>query len=79
MEDRPPLFLGLQIDEVFRVEETRGIGSVIGPPHLTGTLPDFRKRTEEDSRLVCHPDALGWSGAWSKRSANPEGTFIQVR
>ena len=37
VEDRPPLLLGLQVDEVFGVEEAGGVGAVVGPPHLADT------------------------------------------
>ena len=34
MEDRPPLLLRLQIDEVFGVEEAGRVGAVVGPADL---------------------------------------------
>ena len=36
VEDRPPLFLRFEIDEVFRIEEARGVRSVVRPSHLAG-------------------------------------------
>ena len=42
MEHGTPLFLGLQIDEVFRVEEAGRIGAVIGPSHLADHLRSLR-------------------------------------
>ena len=38
VKDGPPLFLGLQVDEVFGVEEARGVGSVVRPPDLARAL-----------------------------------------
>ncbi len=34
VEDRPPLFFGLKIDEVFGIEEAGRIRAVIGASHL---------------------------------------------
>ncbi len=40
-EDGTPLFLGLEIDEIFGVEEARGVGAVVGPAHLAGGHGDL--------------------------------------
>ena len=44
VEGRPPLFFLLQVDEVFGVEKSRRIGSVIRPANLAGALRHLRKR-----------------------------------
>ena len=37
VEHRPPLFLGLQIDEIFGVEKAGGVGAVVGTADLRTT------------------------------------------
>ena len=43
VENRPPLFLLFEIDKVFRIEEARGVGSVVGSSHLARRHRDLRK------------------------------------
>ena len=45
VKDRPPLRLRLEIDEVFRVPESAGVGSVIGTSDLRDDLDHFRETT----------------------------------
>ena len=79
MEDGPPLFLGFQVHEVFRVEEAGRIRSVIRTPHLAGALRHFGKRTQQYAGLIREPDPFARPGAGGKSAAHPERTFIQVR
>ena len=39
----PPLVVRLQVDEVFGVEEARGVGAVVRPSHLRDHLGDLGK------------------------------------
>ncbi len=41
VEDGAPLFLGLEVDEVFGVEEAGGVGAVVGAAGLADDLGDF--------------------------------------
>ena len=70
---------GLQIDEVFRVEEAGRVGAVVRAAHLADHLRHFRKRSEDDARLVHHARALGRTGAGRERAARPDCAFIQMR
>ncbi len=72
------MFLGLEVDEIFGIEETSGVSPVVGPSHLTGCYSHLRKRSEQDSRLVGEPDAFAWSGAGCKRATHPNNAFIKV-
>ena len=79
MKDGPPLFLGLQVHEVFGVEEAGGVGAVVGTPDLAGALRHFGKRAEHDARLVGDADAFAGAGAGRESAAHPERAFIQMR
>ena len=79
VEDRTPLLFRFQIDEEFGVEKAGGIGAVVGTADLAGALRDFGKRAEHDARLVRDANALVGAGAGSKRAANPERAFVEVR
>ena len=79
MEDRPPFFLRLQIDEVLGVEEARRVGAVVRTADLAGHDSDLGKRGEKDSHLVRHADAFGRAGAGRKRAAHPDRAFVEMR
>ena len=44
VEDRPPLILRLQVDEIFRVEKAGRVHAVVRPAHLADHVRDFRER-----------------------------------
>ena len=52
MKGRPPLFLGLQVDEVFGIEEAGRVGPVIRTPRLTGALGNFGKGAKQMPGLI---------------------------
>jgi hypothetical protein len=79
MEDRTPLFLGLQIDVVFGVEESGPVGAVVGTANLIDHVGDFRKAGHDQASLLEIRQALIGAGGRSKRAAHPERSFIQVR
>ena len=79
LEHRPPLLLGLQIDEVFGIEEAGGIGAIVGTAHLRDHLRDLRKSCQNDARLVHQTRAFGRSGAGRQGAARPDGAFIEMR
>jgi hypothetical protein len=79
-EDRAPLLLRLQVDEVFGVEEAGGVGAVVGPADLADDLGHLGERLETmaallvgDGRLSVGP-VLGASDA-----AHPDGALVEVR
>src|SRR5580693_8199863 len=74
-----PLLFRLQIHKVLGVEKSCSVGSVIRPPHLTGALGDFWKRTQQRPRAIRQGDAFGLAGARRKSAAYPDGAFIQMR
>ena len=78
MEDGTPLFLSLQIDEVFGVEEAGSVGAVVGAAGLADDLRDFRKRGHHQARLVREVDAGGGTFARRQRSAHPDGAFVEM-
>ncbi len=47
MEDRPPLFLGLQVHEILRIAESSRVGSIVGRSGLRYDGSDFGERGEE--------------------------------
>src|SRR5262245_62889314 len=79
MKCRTPLFLGLETDEILRIEETSRVGTVIGAAGLTCTGRCLRKRTKQNPRAVHQPDTFAWTRAWSECPAHPDRTFIQMR
>src|SRR5580698_713294 len=79
MEDWPPLILGLEVNEVFGVEEAGRIGPIVGTANLTGDLGDLRERSEDHTCPVHNIDAVGWSLAGSERTAHPDSAFVEVR
>ena len=79
MEQRPPLLLGLQIDKIFRVEEARGVGAIVGPPHLAHHLRHFRELREHHARLVHNASPFGGTRTRRERPARPNRAFIQMR
>ncbi len=52
VEDGAPFFFGLEVDEIFGVEEAGGVGAVVGAADLAGDDGDFGKGGEDDARLV---------------------------
>ena len=79
VEGRPPLLFGKQIDKIFRVEEARGIGAIVGPSHLAHHVRNLWKCGQNDARLIHGGNTRGRAGAGSQRAANPDRAFIQVR
>ncbi len=73
-----PLFLGLQVDEVFGIEETGGVGAVVGASHLAGALGYLGPGAKDEAGLVGHSYADGWAGAGRESSAHPESAFIEM-
>ena len=63
VEGGAPLFLGQQVDKIFRVEETGRIGAIVGPSHLGDHLGHLWKRGENDARPVHGGDAGRRTGA----------------
>src|SRR5579885_2121724 len=78
VKHRTPLLLRLQVHEIFRIEKTRGIGTVVGSADLRNHLSHFGKRSKNLARLVCYPDALGGSSAGGQCPTGPDGAFVQV-
>ena len=79
VEDGTPLVLGLEVDEVFGVEEAGGVGAVVGTAGLADDLGDLGKAGEDEPGLVGDGEAFGGAGAGSERAADPDGAFVEVR
>ena len=77
VEDGTPPIFGLEIDEVFGVEEAGGIGAVVGAAGLADDLGDFGKRGHDIARLVGEGDAFG-GAAGRQGAADPDGAFVKV-
>src|SRR5208283_5057594 len=78
MELPPPLVVRLQVDEVFRIEETGGIGAIIRPSDLRDHFRDLGKPGEGEASLIHDADALARSGAGGQGTARPDGAFVEV-
>jgi hypothetical protein len=79
MKDGPPIFLALQVDKVLRVEKARRIGSIIRTTCLANDLGNFRKGSHHSRRaLVREVDARGGAFTWWERTADPNGTLVEV-
>ena len=78
MKDRPPIFLALQVDEVFGIKKASRIGPIIGTPGLTDHLCYFGKRSHHAASLVREVDARSGTFAGGQCSAHPNGTLIEV-
>src|SRR5580704_16022400 len=79
MKDRTPFVLGQEVDEIFGVEEARGVGTVIRSSDLRDDLGYLREAGDKYSRLIHHASALGRASAGRERAASPNGTLIQMR
>ncbi len=79
VEDWPPLFLRLQAHEVFGIEESGMVGSVVGAARLAGAFGGFRKRAQKDAGLIGDADAFVGADALLERAAHPQRTFVEVR
>src|SRR6202041_110433 len=79
MENRAPFVLRLQVNEIFRVTEASCVRTVVGRSGLRHHRGNFRKRRENESRLIGKSCALCVAGAVGKRSARPDGAFVQMR
>ena len=77
-EDVAPLGLRFEVDEVFGVEETGGVGAVVGAPGLTDDLGHLGKGGEDKARLVHDAQALRGTGAGSECAADPDGAFVEM-
>ena len=78
VEDGPPLLLGLEVDEVFGVEEAGGVGAIVGAAGLADDLGDLGKRGQDEAGLFGDGEAFGGAGTGSERAANPDGAFVEM-
>src|SRR5208337_5448484 len=79
VEDRAPFFFRLEVNEIFGVEETGIVRSIVRAADLAGALRNFGKRAKHDARLIGDANALVGPRAWSERTAHPERAFVQMR
>src|SRR5262249_16863203 len=79
VESRTPLLFGFETDEIFCVEETGRVGSVIGTARLAGSRCCFWKRAEKNPGPIHQSYTFRRTGTWSQRPANPDRTLIQMR
>src|ERR1039457_1442393 len=71
-ENRPSLFLRLQVDEELSVAESSGVGSVIGAADLRDDFGYLRKRCKNQARLVRKARAFRQARAGRQRAARSE-------
>src|SRR5208337_1398202 len=76
---RPPLVVWLQVNEIFGVAESSGVGSVIWPANLRYNCFHLRKRCEHITSAGCEPLTLGKTGAIREGATRPDGAFVQMR
>src|SRR5450755_470714 len=79
MENRPPLLFRLQVDEVLRVAEPAGIGSIIGPPHLRYHLAHLWEGREDVPLVGGELLSFRKARAVGQSATRPDSAFIQVR
>src|SRR4029077_12776765 len=78
-KDRAPLFFRQEIDKIFRVEKSGGVGAVVWTAHLRDDLRHLGKRSQYLSALFGDTSAFRGSGARRQGTAHPDRAFIQVR
>src|SRR5271166_3828853 len=78
-EDRAPLCLGQQINEVFGIEKACGVSAIIWTSYLRHHPRNFWKRSQDYARRVHYRQAFSRSRAGRQGSAYPDGALIQVR
>ena len=78
VKNRAPLLLGFQIHEKLGVKEAGCVRAIVRPSHLAGALGNFRKRAQQNARLVRHFSAPGLSGAGRERASHPNGSLVQM-
>ena len=78
MKHRPPLFLGLKIDEVLGIEKTGGVGPIVRPAHLRHNLLYLGERRQHQTRLIHDPCPFGRSRARRQCPAGPNRSFIEM-
>src|SRR5579862_1987914 len=74
-----PLVMRLEVDEILRVAESPGIGSVVGPSDLGYNSLDLWKRREDISLVSGKSVAFREARAIRQSAPRPNGAFIQVR
>ena len=79
MKDRPPFFLGDQVNEILRIAEASCVGSVIGPAGLRYYGLDFWKRRKDDACLIREPLAFCQARTVGQRAACPDGALVEMR
>ena len=77
MKNRPPLLLGLQVHEIFRIAESSRVGSIVGRSGLRDDRGDFGKRRENEPRLSGEALPFRETRAVRQRAAGPNRAFIQ--
>ena len=78
VEGAPPFIFGKQINKIFGVEKTCGIGAVVGPSHLADHVGNLGKSGQNDASLVHQSNTGGRAGAGSQRAANPDCSFTKM-
>ena len=78
MKNGPPLFLGLQVHEIFRIAESSRVGSVVGRSGLRDDRGDFGERSEDVARLSGEAFPFRETRAVRHRAAGPNRAFIEM-
>ena len=78
MKNRPPLILGLQVDEILRIAESSRVGSIVGRSGLRDDRGDFGERGEDVARLGGEALAFRETCAVRHRTAGPNRAFVEM-
>src|ERR1035441_577438 len=79
MEYRTPFVVRFQIDEILRVAESPGIGSVIRPADFGDDLCHFRKGCKNIALVGGELFAFRKTRAVRQRAPRPDRAFVQMR
>src|SRR5271157_123092 len=79
MEYRPPLVLGLQVDEVLGIGEESRVRTVVGTADLCNHLRHLGETGKHPASTRGDFFALREACARRQSAASPDGAFIQVR
>ena len=76
---RTPLVMRLQVDEIFGVAESAGVGSIVRPADFGYHLGHFGKGRENIALVVGEFFAFRKTGAIRQSAARPDRAFVQMR
>src|SRR5580692_11630006 len=69
----------LQVDEILRVAESPGVGSIVWPADLRDHCFHFRKRCENIALIGGEFFSFRETGTICERAARPDSSFVEMR